>query len=147
MIIDDIKNFSQYSNLNEKFNIVEKFLQENNLEEMKVGSYEIQGRDIYVNIDEYTTKKTSVPEAHRNYIDIQMVLCGHEKIGYASIADGKTEIEYDENRDIEFLSADCEFFKADSSRFFIFYPQDLHQPCIEDGESSQIKKAVFKVKI
>lgn len=147
MIIDEIKNFSKYMNLNEKFKTVEKFLQENDLEEMEVGSYEIQGRDIYVNIDEYTTKESSIPEAHRNYIDIQMVLCGHEKIGYASLTDGKTEIEYNADRDIEFLKADCEFLKADSSRFFIFYPQDLHQPCITDGKSSQIKKAVFKVKI
>ncbi|MGN0006344.1 MAG: YhcH/YjgK/YiaL family protein [Candidatus Gastranaerophilaceae bacterium] len=147
MIVDDVENFSKYTNLNEKFKVVEKFLKENNLEEMKVGSYEIMGRDVYVNIDEYTTKESSVPEAHRNYIDIQIVLCGHEKIGYSSVVDGKTEIEYDANRDIEFLKADCEFLKADSSRFFIFYPQDLHQPCITDGDSSQIKKAVFKVKI
>lgn len=147
MIVDSIENFSKYVNMNEKFQVVEKFLKENKLSEMPVGSYDIQARDIYVNIDEYSTKNTSIPEAHRKYIDIQMVLCGHEKIGYASISDGKTEIEYDENRDIEFLSADCEFLKADFGRFFIFYPQDIHQPCITDGKSSQIKKAVFKIKI
>lgn len=149
MIVDDLKNFDKYTNLNKKFEIVSEFLKNNNLKDMKQGSYEIDGRDIYVNIDEYKTKAItdSIPEAHRNYLDIQIVINGHEKIGYANLENATTVTPYDANRDIEFLRAECEYIKAFDGRFFIFFQQDLHHPCITDGEQSEIKKAVFKVKL
>lgn len=149
MIVDDLKNFDKYTNLNKKIEIVSEFLKKNNLKDMKQGSYEIDGRDIYVNIDEYKTKAItdSIPEAHRNYLDIQIVINGHEKIGYANLENATTVTPYDANRDIEFLSAECEYIKAFDGRFFIFFPQDLHHPCITDGQQSEIKKAVFKVKL
>lgn len=64
MIVDDLKNFERYINLNKKFEIISNFLKNNDLKNMKQGSYEIDGRDIYVNIDEYKTKDmtASVPE-------------------------------------------------------------------------------------
>ena len=149
MIIDELKNFKNYINVNEKFKKVADFLTEHDLSNMTAGSYEIDGRDIYVNIDEYKTKAItdSIPEAHRKYIDIQIVISGHEKIGFADVETGETEIAYDENRDIEFLKANCEYIKARNGRFFIFFPQDLHHPCITDDIQSEIKKAVFKIKI
>ena len=147
MIIDELKNFKNYININEKFKKVSEFLESNDLSNMTAGSYEIDGRDIYVNIDEYKTKAVtdSIPEAHRKYIDIQIVINGHEKIGFANVENGHTELAYDENRDIEFLKAKCEYIKAYAGRFFIFFPQDLHHPCITDDKQSEIKKAVFKI--
>ncbi|MCR5262168.1 MAG: YhcH/YjgK/YiaL family protein [Candidatus Gastranaerophilales bacterium] len=147
MIVDDLKNFDLYLDLNKNFKKVSDFLTKNDLSDMPTGSYELDGRNIYVNIDEYETKQSSFPEAHRNYLDIQIILKGHEKIGYADYKTGKTEIAYNPEKDIEFLSADCEFLKAYKGRFFIFYPQDIHQPCITDGEKSNVKKAVFKIKL
>lgn len=147
MIVDDIKNFENYIKLNTKFQKVSDFLKENNLKDMKTGKYEIDGQNIYVNIDEYETKEVSIPEAHRKYADIQIILSGHEKIGYAPFSEGKTEIGYNEEKDIEFLSADCEYLKAEEGRFFIFYPQDIHQPCISDRGKVHVKKAVFKIKL
>ena len=80
--------------------------------------------------------------------DIQIVLKGHEKIGYVPLKDAlSTEIEYNPEKDIEFIKANCDFIKANPDRFFIFTPDDIHQPCITDGDVSEIKKAVFKVKI
>jgi len=147
MIVDDLKNFETYVKINEKFKTVSDFMKNNDLKNMKSGSYDIVNRDIYVNIDEYETKTDSIPEAHRNYIDIQIVLKGHEKIGYADFSKVKTEIEYNSDRDIEFLKADCEYLKAYDGRFFIFFPQDIHHPCITDNEVSKIKKAIFKIKL
>lgn len=147
MIVDDLQNFGQYIKLNKKFEKVWDFLKENNLNDMPAGRHEIDGSNLYLNIDEYETKETSVPEAHRKYADIQIIINGYEKIGYAPFHTGKTETEYNEERDIEFLYADCEYLKATSGRFFIFYPQDIHQPCISDGEKVHVKKAVFKIKL
>lgn len=149
VIIDEIENFNKYTTLHDKFTKVAEFIKENSLTELNTGRHEIDGQDMYVNIDEYVTKDVleSLPEGHRNYIDIQIVLEGHEKIGYTNINNAKSKIEYNSEKDIEFFKADCEYIKAYSGRFFIFYPQDIHHPCITDNEKSQIKKAVFKIKI
>lgn len=139
----------KYIYLHKKIELVDKFLKNNDLSKISKGSYEIEGRNVYVNIDEYETKEinASIPEAHREYLDIQIVLSGKEKIGYAPYKRGKTEIEYNKEKDIEFLSSDCEYLKAYPNRFFIFFPQDIHHPCITDTEKNQIKKAVFKIKL
>ena len=147
MIIDDIKNFETYLNLHKRFKDVFKFMRENKLSDLKKGCYEIDGKNLYVNIDEYQTKTDSIPEAHREYIDIQIVLSGNEKIGYANYSNGTTEITYNAEKDIEFLKADCEYIKANNKKFFIFFPQDIHHPCITDEKPCSIKKAVFKIKI
>ncbi|MBQ2645498.1 YhcH/YjgK/YiaL family protein [bacterium] len=147
IIVDDLKNFDFYINLNKNFKTVKDFLDKNELNNMEIGSYEIIDSDIYVNIDEYQTKESSLAEAHRNYIDIQIVLDGNEKIGYTNIKNGKIEIPYNLEKDIEFFQADCDFIKADNTKFFIFYPQDIHQPCISDENKTKVKKAVFKIKI
>lgn len=148
MIVDALKNFDKYLNINPDFKKVSDFIKENNLLDMQTGRHEIDSDKIYVNIDEYSTKTDSIPEAHRNYIDIQIVLKGHEKIGYAPLKDAlSTKVEYNPEKDIEFIKANCDFIKANPDKFFIFTPDDIHQPCITDGDVSEIKKAVFKVKI
>ena len=98
---------------------------------------------IVLTVDEYETKENSIPEVHRRYADIQIVLSGTEQIGYGGICDNFEG--YDEARDILFLKADCDFVKADKTRFFMFYPGEIHQPCMTRNEKSKIKKAVFKI--
>ncbi len=149
MIVDDIENLFKYECINNNFKKVIQFIDSNDLKNMPAGSYEIIGKDIYVNIDEYETKSEteSMPEAHKNYIDIQIVLFGHEKIGYANLKNAKTTIEYNKEKDIAFYKANSEYLKAEEGRFFVFFPQDVHHPCITDNVKSKIKKAVFKIKI
>ena len=68
MIVDDLKNFDKYLNINPDFKKVSDFIKDNNLLDMQTGRHEIDGGKIYVNIDEYSTKTDSIPEAHRNCI-------------------------------------------------------------------------------
>ena len=148
MILDDLKNLYKYEGLSEYIKLCSDFLSSHDLESMKAGHYEIGGMNLYVNIDEYTTKEKneSLPEAHRKYADIQTVISGKEFIGYS---DKKclTETEYNEEKDIEFLKGECEYFSAEKGRFFIFLPEEIHHPCIMNGKKEHVKKAVFKIKI
>lgn len=147
MIIDDLENFNIYVNLHPGFKKVEEYL--NKLDSLNPGCHEICGKNIYVNIDVYKTKKQneSIAEAHRKYIDVQIILQGYEKIGYSDIKTGKTLVEYDSEKDVEFLSADCDYINAKKGKFFIFYPQDIHHPCITNKIQSEVKKAVFKIMV
>ena len=149
LILDDLKNLKNYKNISDYIENCINFIKTHNLAGMDKGRYEIAGKNLYVNIDEYTTKEKteSLPELHKNYADIQTVIQGKEYIGYSDGSDCKTEIEYDSEKDIEFLKGECEYFKAENSRFFMFLPNEIHHPCIMNGKKEFVKKAVFKLKI
>ena len=142
MIIDDLNNIEKYSDVIPSLGKVFEFMKTVDIFNLEPGRHEVC-ENIFLNVDEYETKENSIPEVHRRYADIQIVLSGTEQIGYGGICDNFEG--YDDARDILFLKADCDFVKADKTRFFIFYPGEIHQPCMTCNEKSKIKKAVFKI--
>ncbi len=149
MILDNLVNFKEYVKLHKRFEIVNNFLLNNLLENLEVGRHEIDGNNVYLSVQEYTTKleETAKPEAHKKYIDVQILISGTEKIGYCPIQYTQQYSFYDEEKDIEFLIGEVEFLTATPDKFFIFFPQDAHMPSIAVGEQTSVKKAVFKIKI
>ena len=149
MIQDNIKNASSYYYLGERFEKGFEYLQRTDILELKNGRYEIDGTDVFVNIQDYQTKSLEDGrfEAHKKYADIQYIVKGSEKMGYGLMKDFKPVTFYDETNDIMFLEGSGEFIHANSGDFIIFMPQEAHMPCISVQESSYVKKAVVKVKI
>ena len=85
-------------------------------------------------------------ESHREYIDLQYVIEGSEYIGLSHNAT-ENIVLYNEEKDIAFYKADIEkYLWADSTRFFLFFPEDLHQPCMNTGQSKKVKKVVIKIR-
>lgn len=151
MIYDRLNNCEQYFSLNEKFKKAFKFLAETDLKSIEDGSYEIDGKDIYANIQSLKTKPVADKkwEAHRKYIDIQYVISGKEKMGYGILDDfKKVEIPYDEQKDIEFLNGEkFNFVDVLEGNFVIFYPNDVHAPMLAYQEPIDIKKVIVKIAI
>ncbi len=127
------------------------FLKENDLKKLEVRSYDLEGDNVYAQVNEYLTKNEEDAryETHQKYIDIHYVVTGKEQIGVAPISMKKDTLEpYDTTKDIMFLSVNqINNFKADPGRFFIFFPDDIHRPNLKDGENSQVRKVVIKVKV
>lgn len=138
MIKDKIKNAYLYYNLHPKFKEAFEKILNNNLE-----------RDedkLYFNLDKYETKKEGKFEAHRKYIDIQYIVKGEEKIGLSNIDDCQTLIEYNKEKDIEFLTSKKEdYMSLSEGEFMIFYPTDAHKPCLTNTKVMAIEKIVAKV--
>ncbi|MDR0646860.1 MAG: YhcH/YjgK/YiaL family protein [Puniceicoccales bacterium] len=148
VIVDKIENFGTYLDLHKTFMRVFDFLKSNDLNKLACGHHIIDGDNLFVNIDAYTTQSVQRLEAHRRYIDIQMVLQGVEKMGYAHIGYTNPKSTYDEAKDIVFLDGNTDTLTVDATMFLIFYPQDAHMPALNVGNHpQQVKKAVFKVKI
>lgn len=129
-----------------------KFLKENDISSKEVGEYEIQGRDIYVQIIDTVTKdpKDAKPEVHRKYIDIQFLSKGSEKIKF-TIDNGKNKVYQDilEERDLLFYESvenESELVMKPGN-FAIFYPQDVHTPALINEKPESIRKVVVKVKV
>jgi YhcH/YjgK/YiaL family protein len=126
------------------------YLKTNNLEKISIGRHELDGADLFVNVDEYTTKNEEDTrfEAHREYIDIQYLVYGEEKIGIAALSNTTEIIPYDSLKDITFLhSEQNNYHVASPDRFFVFFPNDAHRPCVKTDENSKVRKVVVKIKI
>ncbi|MBQ3640572.1 YhcH/YjgK/YiaL family protein, partial [bacterium] len=108
MIVDDLENISKYADLIPQ-DVIDFMLKLKS--DIKSGRYDIDGIN-YVNIDEYKPKSIDMCrfEAHRKYIDIQMVLEGQEFID-VRLAEGlNVNQQYDETRDIMFFDSDVKDF-------------------------------------
>lgn len=147
MIIDNLKNIEKYKEVSPK---VVKFLKTLS-KDTPVGHYEIED-GTFANVDVYTTKlhKDCKLEAHKNYIDIQMLLDGVEELDYTAVEGLKISEAYDENRDVMFFeppqkSLDTVILQGD--KFAFIYPHEAHQPQMARcGQPQEVKKVVVKIR-
>lgn len=149
MIVDNLDNFETYICLHKGFKLVYDFLVRNDLKSLECCRYEIDGNNVYLSLQQYQTKMQEIckTEAHKDYIDIQIVVSGEENIGYANILNTSKNTEYDSVKDIEFLNGEVDFIKATPDNFFILFPQDAHMPSVAITHPVEVKKAVFKIKV
>ncbi len=128
-----------------------KFLATENLKTIKVGKYKLEGDSLVANIDEYVTKneEDSRFEAHKIFADIQYIISGEEKIGVVPLNNTTTVIQkYDKAKDIAFFTASKSNYRlANPGRFFIFFPDNAHRPCVKTATNSPVKKVVIKVRL
>lgn len=145
MIIDSLDNADKYIALHKDFKLVFDFLKQNDLNKLECGRHELRGNEVFFNLQEYETKPVQKLEAHKKYIDIQVVASGEEYMGYTNIENTTPLEEYSEEKDVMFLNGDVDKVKADNRTFLIFYPQDAHMPALAVNEPQQVKKAIFKI--
>lgn len=145
MIIDSLTQADKYISLHKDFKLVFDYLKENDISEMACGSYKLRGDEVFFNLQEYETKSVQKIEAHKKYIDIQVVAVGEEYMGYTNIENTTVSEEYDEKRDVMFLNGSVDKVKADNKTFLIFYPEDAHMPALSIHENKWVKKAIFKI--
>lgn len=114
-----------------------QFLRTTDFSQQKVGEVEIDGRNIYAQIIDMTTrpKKDNHPEVHRRYIDIQFLAKGEEIICVAAErGNNKISESLLAERDIIFyhdVNDESELTMTEGS-YAIFFPQDVHRPgCIK----------------
>ena len=151
MIKNSLKYTKNYYNLSEKIKLGLEYLENNDLKDTPNGKYEILGQDVFINIQDYTSKPEIQGkwEAHRKYIDIQFMIKGTEKIGVGEIQDYETTEAYSEENDVEFLKTDkpSQFITMNENDYIILYPYDVHMPQITVDEPSYVKKAVLKISV
>lgn len=148
MIIDKVENMPMYYGVNAAFEKIYAFLAEYKASPKPDGKYELDGDRLFVSVSSYDTVSPQgrLPEAHRKYADVQVMLSGRELIGWAPLNGMKQESG-------DLINGDCAFFSGgtlsnlllDEDIFALFMPQDAHMPCLAVDGSEKITKAVFKV--
>lgn len=146
MIVDNIKNYGLYAHLSEKISKAFNFIVSNDLKQMELGTYEIEGDDIFAMLQEYDTKEEHdcKLEGHYKYIDLQYMVTGSEQMGFSPLS---TQIptEINEEKDYAFYAEKGTLLTMTEGMFAVFYPHDLHMPCVKSEAISKIRKVVVKI--
>lgn len=148
MILDTVENLPQYFSINKGFEKVYAFIQQQNIAELSVGKYEIDGDNVFAIVakEKGRSKQEALLETHENYIDIQLVLDGIDEMGWSPKTECKNiKMKYDAEKDVQLYSDEPNaWIKTTAGKFVIFVPQDAHMPMVSD---KVLHKIVFKVKV
>lgn len=127
------------------------FLKETDLKNTAPGRVDIDGDDIYALVQEIETKEVcdKRPESHKDYLDIQYIVCGEEKMGYANFVGDYEAVDFNTANDIYFYkeAANENFVICRDGDFCIFFPWDIHRPGCCITAPAPVKKVVVKVRM
>lgn len=148
MIIDKIENQGLYTHISKRLAKGFEFINKSNLETIAPGTHEIDNKEVFAIVMEYDTKevKDCVLEGHTKYIDIQYIIEGVELMGVTTKKDQKI-VTSDVAKDYTFYEGETSLVSIGAGMFTVFFPDDLHMPCIQAGKSSRVKKIVVKVQV
>ncbi len=146
----DIRKFAvSYFAYREAWDKVFAFFKDNDLQNLELRRYEIDGDRIFANVSDALTRdldKTNC-EVHLKIIDIQFAVRGTEGFGLSSQVGSKIVRAYDPVKDVMLLvPGDEKVVASGPTRFFVFFPGDPHRPNMTVGEKSQVKKVVVKIR-
>ena len=148
MILDSLENYQLYSAINERIAKGFEFLYNTDLDAIPSGKHNIEDDTIFALVQEYQTKPLAECklESHKKYIDIQYVIRGEEFMGVTT-KNNQTIVEVNAEKDYTFYEGSTSLVLVSKGMFTIFFPDDLHQPCVQTELASEVKKVVIKVLI
>lgn len=148
MILDVLENLPHYLPLAKGFAKAVEFLARQDLDRLVAGRHEIDGEREFAMISKNVGRSRDGArlEAHRQYIDIQVVLAGLDNIGWKSVNQcRKPDGDYIAGRDVRFYTDEPDIWLAvQPGTFAIFFPGDAHLPSLSSG---LIHKIVVKVAV
>jgi biofilm protein TabA len=140
----------QYFKKPDRWNAAFKMLKMCKSNVLEPGRHVIDGDNLFFMVNQYETRDQEAVmfEIHRKYIDIQYVLEGEELMGVAPFENATEIIPYSQGKDIAFVNvSNAMHYLASPAEFFIFFPEEPHQPGVKAGISRPVKKIVIKVKM
>ena len=152
MIYDKLENLPLYAESFPDAGKVIEFLKGCAAKTPAPGKYEIDGKKLFVNVQQYSPK-TFNPEKleyHKKYIDIQLLFSGAEKLYYAPLDGRDTVTPYDPEKDcgmdrLPDPEAGVELPLVPGN-FVLLYPDEGHLPGVGDPASTVVK-AVVKIAV
>lgn len=153
MILDRLENYPYYHTITAGLEGAFRRLRQIANDPPAVGRYDEAQGGFYYMVQRYITRPPEHCkwESHRDYIDIQYIVRGQERIGFAN-AKTLSATGYDPEKDFQGYN-DGHSLMYNSlnllpGQFVVFFPEDAHKPCLTglDGPA-EVTKIVFKVKV
>ena len=152
MIYDTTKNLSSYKGISKNLDAAIEYLAKNDVSKLDEGKYPVVGSDtVIVQVSRYETKDLAEAkfEAHKKYIDIQIVFEGKEGCYYLPLDGLEEDGPFFPDRDVGFYKGENKVcFPLEAEMFAIFFPCDVHKPsCDFEGKKSKNHKVILKVMV
>lgn len=150
MIIDSISRRDSYNGLVPEFKEAMDFAL--SLKDKPTGRYEydrLPAGTVYAMVQEGETLPYAEGkiEAHRRYMDVQIMLEGGETVYYADIEGLTGAVPYKEDADIVFYEKAGQPLQIFAGMFYLALPQDGHMPCRELNGPGRYRKVVLKIRV
>lgn len=154
MIFSSIKTWKSEAQIySDAFKCAFNFLESTDFESIEAGEIELDGRNVFAIVMDKETDaiENRAPEVHEKYIDIQYLVKGSEKIGFAR-KDSRFVVKSDllDEKDLllyEHFTEDESFVVLTPGDFAVFYPQDVHRPLCAHNEKQMVRKVVVKIAV
>ena len=148
MILTTLADSGRIEPLHPLFKRFFDYVKEHDLLHAPLGRIEVDGDRLFINNVEadLTDAATQPLEAHREYIDVHVVLGGEEHFGWRPLADcAAVRQSYDP-------AADCALYADRPSSWLtlrpgqaaIVFPEDPHAPVVGEG---RVRKLIGKIKL
>lgn len=146
MIFSALSQSARYTALHPLFARAFDYIRNTDLYALAPGRYNIVGDNLIAIVEQVPgkTREMARLEAHRKYIDIQLVLDGVDEMGWKPLADCLNPVsDYSAEKDIQFFhDAPASWIATPPDHFCIFFPEDAHAPLVSAGP---VRKVIFKV--
>lgn len=114
----------------------------------EVGRYEFEGGFLMVQQGSTKPMEEGTFEAHRKYIDVQIILDGAEELAWRPISDLTSVIPYDETKDQERFDGSKEnCMLISKGMFYAAYPEDGHKAVSHTAVPHSFTKIVMKLPV
>jgi YhcH/YjgK/YiaL family protein len=150
MILDQLESLGCYRGISENLDTAIDYLLTADLKKLANGSHQVDGDRVLANVMTYETKRPEEGkfEAHRKYIDIQVVLEGEERCCCAPLSLATELGPFDADKDIGFLVGPRQTtMQLNPDNFAVFFPQDAHMPSLDLEGKRTVRKVVMKVAV
>lgn len=150
MITSTLSQLQPFEIISPNFKTAIQYALSTDLAALETGKYSIDGEEVFAIVNEYATKPLSEcdAESHREYADIQIMIAGVERFGYAPLTDQPETTPYNEEKDVALYTIapeDLNYLTLHPGEFIIFFPTDIHQPEVFTHQPELVKKVVIKV--
>lgn len=149
MVFGNIRDRKEYAWLEDVVGKCFDYADTHDLLNFEKGIYTIDGDNLFVNIVEYETTNAADRfwEAHRQYLDLHLMLRGTEQIdmNFIDNMEQKNFIKKDDFLPLEGTPNSHVVLTAGD--FLLCHFPDAHRTAVKVGEATTIKKAIFKIKI
>ncbi|MDC0609438.1 YhcH/YjgK/YiaL family protein [Vibrio sp.] len=130
------------------------------LDNLAPGKYDIkhiESDEAFFLVQEYETLEESQfgAEFHQTYTDVQFLLYGEERFGWAIASDEEYRIlhrtcNFDQDRDIGFIGHNNNLLDLNENimkpgAFYVFTPRTIHMPSLAISTPTKVKKIVIKI--
>ncbi len=148
MVKDILAHGARYYAFGERVAAALAHAQQTDFRALSDGEYPVRGALVRALVQRYQTKPLAAGrwEAHRQHIDLQMVVEGEERLGVAPIQAMAPE-PYDAEKDLLWLTGTGDLVTMRPGDFVLLWPEDAHMPGLQCEAAANVLKVVYKIAV